>query len=338
MRESILDHALDPILDPMDRTWGKEAALSLRLYGTPGPLLGAVARTLSIEPGNATVGAHADTERHVAIRDDLYGRTAILLVSTGPPVDANTLALALLADAARRAGARAVVAVTPYLGYARGDRIAEPGDPVACRVVADLLQASGVTHLIAVDLHNPAITGFFHIPVVEISAVPLLASAFPRGSGRVVVAPDAGAIGRARRLAALLECPIAVAVKRRTAAGAPRILDLLGDVAGREALVVDDMVSTGETVREVVLAIRERGGIAIDLAATHAVMVGEAERTLRTLEASGLRRVVFTDTLAYQPTSPWPALSILSVAPLLAEAVATVVAPARPAGTPGDGS
>lgn len=281
-------------------------------------LVRAIARLADLPVGEVTIGGFPDGEREVRFHDSLWGQAAVLLVSTGPPVDSQTMTVAFLADAARRAGARRIVAVVPYMGYARSDRLAEWGSPIGARVVADLWQAAGVTHLVALDLHNPASVGFFTIPVLEVSALELFADALRPAERQAIVAPDAGAAKRVSRLAAMLGRPMAVAAKTRRGPESPRILQVCGAVAGEDVVVLDDMISTGGTLEQVVAALRAEGAGAVDVAATHAVMSAGAEERLRGL---GLRRLIVTDSLPYAPSRPWPELAVLSVAPLLARAV-----------------
>lgn len=279
----------------------------------------AMAEPLELSVGTAVLSNFADGERQVAVRDKLAGETAVLVMSTGPPVDSNWICLALFCDACRRAGASRIVVVMPYMGYARGDRVSHPGEPAAARLVADLLQLSGATHLVVLDWHNPALVGCFLIPVVEVSAVELLARRF-RGCARdcTVVAPDAGAVKRASAFAAFLRLPLAIALKRRPAPDEPKVIAIAGELSGRDVIVVDDLVSTGKTLAQVVTALRDAGARAVDLAATHAVMCPGAEGRLRAVEP---RRLVVTDSLAFVPSAPWPVLDVVPVAGLLAPAV-----------------
>lgn len=295
------------------------------VYGTEAGFAAAVAAAAGIPVGQAEIGAFADGEPHVRLGDGLAGRAAVLVASTGPPVAANLLTLACLADAARRAGASPIVAVVPYFGLARGDHQAETGTPIPARLAADWLQGTGVTHLITVDLHSPAVAGFFTIPVVELTAVDGLAAALAGVSAahHVVVAPDAGAIKRVSRVAHAWHLPMALAAKARPRPGAAEVLALWGDVAGRQAIVVDDMVSTGGTVAAVARRLHEAGAVAVDLVATHAVMVPGAEETLR---GAGIRRFITTDTLPYVPASPWSRVDVLTVAPQLGRAVRACLA------------
>lgn len=294
------------------------------LYGTDRPLVESLARALDVPMGSAVLGQFADGERHVEIRDRLVGETAVLVVATGPPVDSQLMTLALLSDACRRAGARRIVAVMPYMGYARGDRLSQTGQPVAGRLVLDFLQSAGMAALVVVDWHNPALAGFTSLPVVEVSAMELLASRFRDGDSdpRVVVAPDAGGIQRASRFAAFLRCPLAIALKCRMAPDEPKLLALYGDVQGRRAIIVDDMISTGKTVIEVAERLREAGAVGLAVAASHAVMASGAEARLRGAE---LGRVVVTNSLPFQPSSPWSGWECVELTPLLAPAIRRLV-------------
>jgi ribose-phosphate pyrophosphokinase len=198
--------------------------------------------------------------------------------------------------------------------------MADPGTPIACRLVADCLQAAGLDRLITVDLHSAAIPGFFSIPVTEGRAIDLLADSFRSAEPvrHVVVAPDAGGIKRASRFATHLGLPLAFAMKHRPAADASKLLQFWGDVRGCEALIVDDMISTGGTIEQVAQRLWEEGATAIDLAVTHPIMAPGAEERLRSL---GIRRMVVTDSVPYQPSAEWPALQIVTLAPLLADLV-----------------
>ncbi|HEY9765015.1 MAG TPA: ribose-phosphate pyrophosphokinase [Chroococcales cyanobacterium] len=282
-----------------------------------GDLAAEVSRISEIPLGNALIGQYPDGERNVRLLDDPAGLTAIFLFSTGPPVDANTLALAFLADAAKRAGARSVVAVVPYLGYSRGEKLSKKGDPISCRVIADLLQGAGVDHFLTLDLHSPAIPGFFRVPVFEGSLMEKFSKAFHPSEKTVVVAPDAGGFKRAAFFASLLGLPLAVAFKERPAIEA-RVLRLCGDLEEREAIVLDDMVSTGGTIAQVAKLLLARGVRTIDCAVTHPVFSNGAFERLR---EAGIRRFLVSDSLPFSPPEDWPALEVLSIAPLLASMI-----------------
>lgn len=283
----------------------------------------ALARTiadhLEVPLGEAVIDAFADGERHVELAEPLWGQGAVLVVSTSPPVDERLMTLALLADAAKRAGASPIVAVVPYFGYARSERLTRLGLPIAAHVAARLIEGAGVTHLVSADLHSPAIAGFFSIPVIDVAAWPLLLARWPAGEGRVLVAPDAGGLKRVSEAAGKLGLGMAIAAKSRPRPDAPKVLHLWGEVAGREAIVLDDMITTAGTIARVGEILAERGATAIDVAATHAVMAPGAEAKLRAL---GVRRLVVTDTVPFAPDSPWQALEVVSLGQALAAAVA----------------
>ncbi|MNX85927.1 Ribose-phosphate pyrophosphokinase [compost metagenome] len=295
---------------------------------TQAALVEALAASTGFERGRADLGGFADGERWVRLGEEVAGLPVVLVGSTSPPVDSHLMTLAFMADAARRAGASRIVAVVPYFGYARAERLAQPGAPIPCRVVADLLQGSGITDLVTLDWHSPAIAGFFTVPVIEASALGLLASRFAGASaGRtVVVSPDAGGIKRASQFASLLGVPLGVALKQRLAPDRPRVLQLFGDIEGHDALVVDDMVTTGGTIQQVTAQLRQHGASAIDVAAVHPVMAGDAEALLRSL---GIRRFVVSDSIPFAPATPWPGFEVVPVAPVLAEALARCLGAAR---------
>lgn len=284
------------------------------------PLLDSLASRLGLPRGEPVLGSFADGERSVRIPEDLAGRPVVLVGSTGPPVDSNLMTMALLADAARRAGARTVLAVIPYLGYSRSERLAEPGAPIGARVVADLLQGAGVSQLVTLDLHSPAIAGFFTIPVFEETAGALLAARYPEAhpDTHVVVSPDAGGIKGAGHFASLLGLPLAVAVKHRLAPDLPRVMHLWGEVSGRVAILRDDMITTGGTLEQVGRLLLDRNVQALEVVATHAVMTPGARERLRGL---GIRRLITTDSLPH-PDADW---EVLPIASLLAPRIARCV-------------
>jgi ribose-phosphate pyrophosphokinase len=191
-----------------------------------------------------------DTELSVRVLEPVRGRQAVIIQPTGPPVDAHLLELLAITDACRRAAAERVIAVVPYFGYARGDRRSGPGAPIMASLAAALLQAAGVDHVVTVDLHAPQIEGFFAIPVDDLAAFPVLLAAFREQLPRdvVVVSPDLGRLGLATRIADELGTSAAVVQKRRISGHESKALQVVGDVAGRPCLIVDDMISTGGTV------------------------------------------------------------------------------------------
>jgi ribose-phosphate pyrophosphokinase len=284
------------------------------------PLAGAVAAELGIELGKRDVERFPDGECRVKVLESVRGHDVYLLSSTSPPVEANLVELLLLADACRRAGAARMTAVTPYLGYARQDRRADGREPVGARLVADLIGAGGIERVVALDLHSPALEGFFSVPLEHLTAVPLLAEAL-RGSGAsagVIVAPDLGAARLADRYGRLLDLPVAIVHKTRVSGREVSVHGVTGNVEGRQPLIVDDMIATGGTIEAASRALAAAGSLPVAaVAATHGLFVADAAKRLASV---GARRVIVTDSVAAPQGLRLP-LEVVSVAPILARAV-----------------
>jgi ribose-phosphate pyrophosphokinase len=301
------------------------------LSGTAnGPLAGAVASALGTVARQRDIARFPDGELGISIHESLRGDDVYIVQPASPPVNEHLMELLLLADACRRDGAARITAVMPYAGYARQDR-RSGRSALGGRLVADLLAAAGVDGVVAVDVHTPAIEGFFAAPVEHLSAVPLLAehvrTALPRDS--VIVAPDLGAAKLAERYARILDLPVAFVHKRRITATEVAVHQVTGDVAGRAPFIVDDMISTGATIEAAANAVLAAGARPeIIVAATHGLLVGRAVEWLRGL---GLRRLVVTDSVALPASVPLP-LEVVRLDRLLAEAVA------RLHGTPAPGA
>lgn len=295
------------------------------LTGHANPALAeAVAGILGIRVSEARVEQFPDTEYHVEILDTLRGKSVHIIQPTGPPVSDHLFELLLLADASWRAGAAHVTAHIPFLGYARQDRRSSGREPVSARLVAELIRVSGVQRVVAVDLHTPALEGFFGLPLEHLTGVPLLAEALQKQIDTrepyVVIAPDLGAVKLAERYSALLGFPMAVVHKHRLSGEKVQAGNVVGDVAGRAPIVVDDMITTGGTIEAAVNAVIEAGGRAPAIvAASHSVLVGPAEERLQRLP---LQHLVTTDSIAH-PLERGRALplTVCSLAALLAETV-----------------
>jgi ribose-phosphate pyrophosphokinase len=278
-----------------------------------------VARALGIPLARCKVDRFPDGEIHVELVDLVRDADVFLLGPTCRPVADHLLELTLLSDAARRAGAARITAVVPYFAYARQDRRASGRESIAARVVADVLVSSGIGRVVAVDLHDPAIEGFFSVPVEHLTAVPLLAAAL-KGSleAEVIVAPDIGAAKLAERYADALDLPVAVVHKSRLGPTHVRVRRLVGAVSGKSALVVDDMISTGGTVEAACEALLHAGATGpFTLAATHGLFVADcAERLAR----FAWRRVLATDSVPAADASGL-AIERVGLASLLATAI-----------------
>lgn len=282
------------------------------------PDLGArLAKVLHIEPGRRLIEDFADGEIRVEVKERLEGRTVCLLQSTGAPADRNLLELLLLADACRRRGARHIIAIIPYFGYARQDRRVKGEEPVGARLVTDLL-ACRCDRIVAFDLHTAAIEGFASIPLLHLSAVPLLAEAFRehRRPDHVLVAPDAGAVKLAQRYGERLQLPVAYVEKMRTSDREVAVQAVTGKVRDCCPVLVDDMISTGGTMVAAARALLEAGARPeISILVSHCLLVGEATSRLEKLP---LRRLVTTDSIAGVHTNKLP-LSTFTLAQLLAD-------------------
>ncbi|AGK04284.1 ribose-phosphate pyrophosphokinase [Meiothermus ruber DSM 1279] len=286
------------------------------------PLAEAVARALGISLGKATVERFPDGEVQVRLLESIRGDDVYLLQSTAPPVNDHLMELLVLADAARRSSAGRINAVIPYFGYARQDKQTQGREPITARLVAGLLEHVGIHRVITVDLHAPQIQGFFYQPVDELSAVRLFAEYLERQNlteNAVVVSPDSGRAEQARRLSERLNLPLAILAKRRTGPRETQVSYVIGDVAGKRPLIIDDIISTGGTIRRGVEALLAAGAAPeVIVMASHAVLVGNARENLA---HPAIREVVFTDTIALNPALGY---TILPTAPLLAQAIRRV--------------
>ena len=288
--------------------------------GTANPdLASRTVQNLGIHLGECRIESFPDGELQVELKESVRGQDVYLLQSTSPPADKHLLELALLADACHRAGAGRVTALVPYFGYARQDRCTSPGQALGARVLTDLLQACPIERLVTIDLHTPAIEGFFSIAVEHLSAVPLLAEAarpFVEGPS-IVVAPDLGAVKLAKQYAQYLELPLAIVHKIRQSGETVSVQQVVGDVRDRALVIVDDMLSTGGTVAASMNALLAAGCTPHAIAVvSHGLFVGRAEHALLPLP---IQHILTTDSVAERP-SRLP-VEVHSLGPLLAEAI-----------------
>lgn len=279
----------------------------------------AIAADLDTSVADITIERFPDGEVAVELHESVRDRIVFIVQPTSPPVNENLLELVAIADATRRAAARRIVAVVPYFGYARADRRKSRRVPVMARAVADLLEASGVQHLVSVDLHSAQVEAFFRIPVENLTALPTLGAALRDSLSRetVIVSPDLGAVERATTFAEMLGCQVAVLAKRRLSGSEVEIRQLIGDVEDRAAFIIDDMISTGATIVKGMEALRAAGAHpTIRVAATHGVF---SEGALDALHEAGIEEVVVTDTIPGEAKQR--NVRRISIAPLLAAAL-----------------
>ena len=280
-----------------------------------------LARTISkkskIALGEIEIGRFSDGEIDVWVKNDVNNSDVFIIQSNSPPVNDNIVELALIADAVRRSGAHKITAVIPYFGYSRKEKQNRIGEPISAKVIADLIISSGISKVICLDLHADAIVGFFDVPVIYLTAFELLASRVKKAklASCVVVAPDVGGVKRARNFAALLNAPLAVIEKHRYAhiRDHMEVLSMSGEVSGDNAIIVDDVISTGGTIIESAKALKKKGVKKIFVCATHGVFANDA---VKRLENSPIDKIIITDSIAQKVKSP--KIEIASVAGLIA--------------------
>lgn len=292
----------------------------LLLGGTAHPQLAlALAREVGATLGQCDINSFPDGELEVEVQCEVRGRDVFIVQPTRPPVGEHLLELSLLSDACQRAGAASVTAVVSYLGYARQDRRESGREPLGARVVAELIAAGRVDRLICLDLHTRAVEGCFPQPVEHATAVPLLAERLKNvPQPAVVVSPDLGAVKRAEAFARALNLPVAIVHKERHSGTNVTTHGVVGEVKGRHAVVVDDMISTAGTVVAAAKAVVDAGAQPqVTVAATHGLFVGPALERLQALKPA---RVVVSDSVP-APTSPPFALEVVSCASVLAQVV-----------------
>jgi ribose-phosphate pyrophosphokinase len=288
--------------------------------GSP-KLTAAVCAELGVDPAQAETRRFGEGTLFVRILENVRGRQVYVIQSTVFPTNDNVVELLFWLDACVRASASSVTAVVPYFSYGKGDKKDEPRVSIRARVIADAIEAAGASRLVTMDVHAPQIQGFFKIPVDVLYAQPYLCEAI-RGlelTEPVVVSPDAGYAKMAREYASRLGAGFALADKARPGHGEKvEFLDLIGDVSGRDAVLVDDFIATGGTLIEAAEALVERGARSVWAAATHGLFSGDAAERLT---ASPIERVFVTDTVETQPVPLGPKVQVVSVALLFAEAI-----------------
>jgi ribose-phosphate pyrophosphokinase len=277
---------------------------------------------LEIEPGMVEVKRFSDGETFVQIIDNVRGADVYVVQSTSTPANENLMELLLIIDAAKRASANRITAVTPYFGYARQDRKEKGRVPISAKLVANLITTAGADRLLGLDLHSGQIQGFFDVPVDHLQAHRLFLDFVKERDltrNLVVVSPDLGSVKGARSLAESLRTPLAIVDKRRPQPNVSEVMNVIGEelIQGRDVMLLDDMIDTAGTICNASIALRERGARDIYVFATHGVFSGPA---LERLEAAPITEVVVSNSI--QHDRPLPAkIRILSVAPLLAEAI-----------------
>ncbi len=292
--------------------------------GNSNPLLAReICDYLAMPVGKCEVGKFSDGEIQIEIGENVRGRDVFLIQSTSTPVNDHLMELLIMIDAARRASASSITAVVPYFGYARQDRKVAPRVPITARLVADLITSAGADRFVSMDLHAGQIQGFFDMPSDHLYASPVLLEhmrkRFPDASDMVVVCPDAGGVERARAFAKRLGCALAIIDKRRAKANVAEIMNLIGDVRGKTAVMLDDMVDTAGTLAQGARAIMDNGAKKVLAVAVHPVLSGPA---IQRLNDSVIEELVVTNTVALQPNArECKKITQLSVGRIFGEAI-----------------
>ena len=280
-----------------------------------------IAAYLGTTVGDAVINRFNNGEVQVMINESVRGKDIFIVQPTcGPSVNDNVMELLIMADSFKRASASHITAIIPYYGYARQDRKARGREPITAKLMADLLESAGITRVVTIDLHAAQIQGFFNIPFDHMPGGPILAEYIKEKNldDMIVVSPDLGGVSRARNMAERLNCGLAIIDKRRPEPGVAEVMNLIGSVEGKTAILVDDMVDTAGSLTEGARALKKFGAKEIYACCTHPVLTDPA---LSRIAQSDITELVVTNTIPLPPAKKHPKIKVLSVAPILAETV-----------------
>lgn len=282
-----------------------------------------IADVLGVELGRSKVGKFSDGEISVDINESVRGADVFVVQPTNAPVNDNLMELLIMMDAFKRASAGRVTAVIPYYGYARQDRKAKARDPITAKLVADLIATAGADRVLTMDLHAAQIQGYFDIPLDNLMGAPLLAryfvgKGFKENDDVVVVSPDLGSVTRARKFADKLHAPIAIIDKRRPKANVCEIMNIIGDVKGKIAILVDDMIDTAGTITNAANALADLGATEVYACCSHGVLSGPA---VDRIKDSAIKELIMLSTINLDEEKKIDKIKVLSVAPIFAEAI-----------------
>jgi ribose-phosphate pyrophosphokinase len=284
------------------------------------PLAEEICAHLGIPLGQSEVRVFSDGEIYVDIKESVRGEEVYVVQSTCTPCNHNLMELLIMLDAFKRASAHSITAVIPYYGYARQDRKVAPRTPISAKLVADLIEVAGATRVVCVDLHAGQIQGFFNIPVDNLYANPVILKYITEKfqDDLVIVSPDAGGVERARAFAKRLKVNLAIIDKRRSTPNVSEVMNIIGDVENKTALILDDMVDTAGTLTQAAVALKDHGAKQVYACCTHAVLSGPA---IERLESSPIEELVVTNTIPEREETVSSKIKVLSVGELLGEAI-----------------
>jgi len=280
-----------------------------------------ICHALKVSLSEVFVSRFSEGEIRVQIKDNIRGRDVFIIQPTCPPPNENLMELLILIDAASRASASRITAVLPYYGYARQDRKDQPRVPITAKLVANLIVAAGADRVLTMDLHASQIQGFFDIPVDHLYAINVLCDYFAKKkvSNLVIVSPDVGGIKMARAYAKRLSAPLAIVDKRRESPEKTEVMHILGDVKGKRAVLIDDLIATGSSLIEAAEALSKQGVKDVYAAVSHGILSGNALEKIHHCKA--LKELVITDSIPLKDPRKYPKIKVLSVASLLGEAI-----------------
>ena len=277
---------------------------------------------LGMRLGAATVSKFSDGEIMVKIDESVRGRDVFVVQPTNAPSDSNLMELMVMTDALKRASANTITAIMPYFGYSRQDRASETRVPITAKLVSNLIATSGVDRVVTMDLHAGQIQGFFDIPVDNLYALPVFYKYMQDNNlcndDTVIVSPDAGGVARARIYAKKFGMPLAIIDKRRSGPNVAKVMHVIGEIAGKKCILIDDMIDTAGTLTEAAVALMEHGAVSVKAMATHGILSGPA---IDRISSSVIEKVIITDTIDNTRLKDFTKLQILSVAGILATSI-----------------
>lgn len=277
---------------------------------------------LGMRLGAATVSKFSDGEIMVKINESVRGRDVFVVQPTNAPSDTNLMELMVMADALKRASANTITAIIPYFGYSRQDRASEPRVPITAKLISNLITVSGIDRVVTMDLHVGQIQGFFDIPVDNLYALPVFYKYIQDNNlcndDTVIVSPDAGGVARARTYAKKFGMPLAIIDKRRSSPNVAKVMHVIGEVAGKKCILIDDMIDTAGTLTEAAAALMENGAVSVKAMATHGILSGPA---IDRIGGSIIEKVIITDTIDNTKLKDFAKLEILSVSGILATSI-----------------
>ena len=300
----------------------KDPKLKIFSLSSNRPLAEKIAEAVGLELGKISISRFSDGEVKVNVEESIRGAHVYIVQSTSDPVNDNLMELLIMIDALRRASAKTINVVMPYYGYARQERKAQSREPITAKLVANMITIAGADRVLTLDLHAPQIQGFFDIPVDHLIGVPLLADYFLEkglfGEDVVVVSPDHGGVVRARKLADFLKSPIAIIDKRRPRPNVSEVMNIIGDVAGKKCIIIDDMIDTAGTITLAAAALLDKGADSVYACCTHAVLSGPA---VERLDESEIKEVIVTDSIQQPEGRHLDKLQTISVGTFVGEAI-----------------